>query len=130
MAVGESTIGLPRCPTQAHLTQLLSSGADKKMSGFADDDEASSATEDMEFMEEVEVDMANAPADMEGEDDDMEADDIGEKIEDQDTEDVEDMSYVTFSGHSDSVYCSSIHPVIPGIILTGKRSDQLDHKSI
>lgn len=34
-----------------------------------------------------------------------------------------DMSISTFSGHGDSVYCTAIHPSIPGLVITGGGDD-------
>jgi WD40 repeat protein len=93
--------------------------------------------DDME-MEEVHVDLDNAPLDdadieEEGYDED---EDPSERIDEGDEDEEEegtmaggrepsvDMAFVTFQGHSDSVYCSAIHPTIPGIVLTGGGDDR------
>lgn len=87
-----------------------------------DDDDISVATQEMEDMEEIEVDMGNAPED-DDEDDGGEGEGIEEE-EGQDAEDVEDMAFFTFRGHSDSVYCSAVHPTNTRIILTGGGDDK------
>jgi hypothetical protein len=79
------------------------------MSGFYDDDQG---LED-QMLEEVEVD-DGAPLDDESEAGfDAPAESAADYIQ------APDMSFVTFSGHSDSVYCAAIHPSLPGVVITG-----------
>lgn len=79
------------------------------MSGFYDDDEGVE-----EQMEEVVVDDA-APFDDESDaGGDFGVDSAADYVV------APDMSFVSFSGHSDSVYCAALHPTLPGVAITGE----------
>eukprot|EP01039_Chlorochromonas_danica_P006249 gene6249-6890_t len=39
-------------------------------------------------------------------------------------EEVEDMAYYVFTGHSQSIFCVAVHPTIPGLIATGGEDDR------
>lgn len=80
------------------------------MSEFYDDDQAY----DDQMLEEIEVD-DSAPLDDES--------DAGNDLQIESAADfiaAEDMAFVTFSGHSDSVYCVAMHPNQPGVVITGE----------
>lgn len=46
----------------------------------------------------------------------MEGEDV---IMEDEGEEVEDMAYYVFTGHSQSLFCVAVHPTIPGLIATG-----------
>lgn len=82
------------------------------MSEFIDDNLDEQAYDD-QMLEEVEVD-DSAPID----DESVAGSEMAETMEDIPT--AIDLSFVFFEGHSDSVYCSAIHPLQPGVVITGK----------
>jgi len=79
------------------------------MSEFFDEDEQ--AYDDQ--MSEVEVD-DSAPVD----DESVAGQEIPDNV-DEVTPAV-DLAFVAFAAHSDSVYCSAVHPLIPGLVITGE----------
>jgi hypothetical protein len=80
------------------------------MSDFVDEEQAY----DDDQMEEVEVD-DSAPID------EAESDAGNEQLDTMiDTTPAIDLSFVSFNGHTDSVYCAAIHPTQPGVVITGK----------
>lgn len=94
-----------------------------------------------EGMEEIDVDMGEAPLD--DDDDDIdglydESEDIEKQFDNvgnpsgtvadnaaaMDAIIEEDLSKCIFDGHNDSVYCVSIHPLRPGVVITGGGDDK------
>ena len=80
------------------------------MSNFVDEDQVY----DDQMLTEVEVD-DTAPMD----DEESEAGFDAQDDIDVDLQTAPDLSFVSFDGHSDSVYCAAVHPNQPGVILTG-----------
>ena len=95
--------------------------------------------EDDELFEEEMIEVEDDDNEIAVNDNDEE-EDIQGQDEDLDTMDgmevpVEDMSSVVFMQHSDCVYCVSIHPIYPNVILTGGGDDKgflwrYDHSGI
>lgn len=77
----------------------------------------------MKGMEEVEFGNESVIED-ESEIDNGEVDGGELAMAEDDEEIVEDMSFLSFNGHSDSVYCAAIHPNISGAIITGGGDDR------
>ncbi len=80
------------------------------MSDFVDEEQAY----DDDQMQEVEVD-DSAPVDEEESD----AGNYEQFDTIIDTMPAVDLSFVSFNGHTDSVYCAAVHPNQPGVVITG-----------
>ena len=80
------------------------------MSEFFESDEQ---VYDDQMLEEVEVD-DSAPLD----DESVAGTDIPDNMEE--VIPAIDLAYVGFTAHADSVYCAAVHPLLPGIVISGK----------
>lgn len=96
-------------PIPFHTLLLAPITASLEMSGF--DEEEQQNYED-QMLTEVEVD-DSAPLDDESE---AGLEDMAVVME---YPPAPDLAFVTFSGHTDSVYCASLHPTQPGVVITG-----------
>lgn len=81
------------------------------MSEFIDDNLDEQAYDD-QMLEEVEVD-DSAPID----DESVAGSELPDAMEDLPT--AIDLSFACFTGHTDSVYCAAIHPLQPGVVISG-----------